>query len=287
MTGDLKWLVVGSNGMLGTELINLLTGRDVIGLDLPEVDITDPVSTDSAVEGFDIVVNCAAWTAVDEAETHEAAAFRVNALGPSNLASSCRRHGNRMVQISTDYVFDGESALPYAEDALPNPLSAYGRTKLAGEWATRAALPDGSWVLRTAWLYGANGPNFVKTMASLERQRGELAVVDDQRGQPTWARDLAGRIVAAVDRDVPPGIYHATNGGETTWWGFARMIFELLGAEPDRITPTTTDQFPRPAHRPANSTLAHERWREVGIEPMRSWQDALKEAWQDGLLASE
>ena len=287
MARDVKWLVVGANGMLGSELTSLLASRDMVGLDLPEIDITDATSTDSAVAGFDIVVNCAAWTAVDDAETRESAAFRVNALGPSNLADACARHGSRMVQISTDYVFDGESTSPYVEDAAPNPLSAYGRTKLAGEWGTRAALPNGSWVLRTAWLYGANGPNFVKTMAKLEQERDQLAVVDDQRGQPTWARDLAGRIIEIVDRDVPPGVYHATNSGETTWWGFARTVFELLGADPDRVTPTTTDQFPRPAHRPANSTLSHDRWRDVGMEPLRPWQTALDAAWRDGLLDSE
>ena len=287
MARDLKWLVVGANGMLGSELTSLLAGRDMVGLDLPAIDITDAASTDSAVEGFDIVVNCAAWTAVDDAETRESAAFRVNALGPSNLADACAQHGSRMVQISTDYVFDGEATSPYVEDAAPNPLSVYGRTKLAGEWGTRVALPNGSWVLRRAWLYGANGPNFVKTMANLEQERDQLVVVDDQRGQPTWARDLAGRIIEMVDRDVPPGVYHATNSGETTWWGFARTVFELLGADPDRITPTTTDQFPRPAHRPANSTLSHDRWRDVGMEPLRPWQAALDAAWRDGLLDSE
>ncbi len=281
---DNKWLIVGANGMLGSELVRLLAERDTVGLDLPEIDITDPASVSQALTGFDVVVNCAAWTAVDDAEANEAAAFRVNAIGPANLARACAHEGSKLLQISTDYVFDGTTDTPYAVDAVPNPQSAYGRTKLAGEWAVRSELPGASWVLRTAWLYGAFGPNFVKTMVALEQQREQLSVVDDQRGQPTWAADLAKQIVSVVDADVPSGTYHATNAGETTWFGLTRSIFELLGADPERVKPTTTDQFPRPAHRPANSTLSHDRWAQVGLEPMRSWQSALEDAWRGGLV---
>lgn len=270
--------------MLGTELMAQLATRDVVGLDLPEIDITDAASLTTALAGFDIVVNCAAWTAVDDAEANEATAFRVNAVGPANLARACAAHGAKLVQISTDYVFDGDDEAAYPVDAAPNPRSAYGRTKLAGEWAVRAELPESSWVLRTAWLYGEFGPNFVKTMVALEQQREQLSVVDDQRGQPTWACDLARQIVRVVDAGVPAGIYHATNGGETTWFGLTRAIFELLGTDPDRVLPTTTDQFPRPAHRPANSVLSHDRWAEVGLEPMRPWHDALVAAWRGGIV---
>ena len=277
-----RWLVVGAKGMLGTEVMRLLDGRNVTGVDLPAIDITDTNSVDAVVTDVDVVVNCAAYTAVDDAETNEAIAFRVNSVGPANLARRCRAIGARMVQISTDYVFDGTAADPYSEQADPNPQSAYGRTKLAGEWAVRAELPDNYWILRTAWRYGEFGPNFVKTMVGLEKSRPELSVVDDQRGQPTWARHVAQRIIDVVDSDVPSGIYHATSSGATTWFGFTRSIFELLGADPNRVQPTTTDAFPRPAPRPANSVLGHAEWARVGFDPLPDWRQALADAWQTG-----
>ena len=277
-----RWLVVGASGMLGKQLTELLSARDVRGIDLPDIDITDEGSVEAALKHADIVINCAAFTAVDDAETREAAAFTVNAVGPANLARACARNGSQLVQISTDYVFDGTASAPYSEDATPAPKSAYGRTKLAGEWAVRSLLPDASYILRTAWLYGAHGPNFVATMAKLEGLRDTLDVVDDQRGQPTWAGDLAQRIVATVDAGAPAGIYHATASGQTTWYGLARRVFELLGADPDRVRPTTTEKFPRPAPRPANSVLAHAGWVGTGLEPMRNWQTALDDAWTNG-----
>lgn len=282
----MRWLVVGSNGMLGSELMRELADRPAKGLDLPEIDITDPASVSRAVVDVDVVVNCAAWTAVDDAESKEAAAFLVNAVGPANLARQCASSGARLVHVSTDYVFDGAQPTPYAEYSAPGPASAYGRTKLAGEWAVRAELPADFLIMRTAWLYGAGGPNFVKTMASLEKQRETLSVVDDQRGQPTWARHLAQQIVRAVDARVPAGIYHATSSGATTWYGFTRAIFELIGTDPDRVQPTSTQSFPRPAPRPANSVLGHDKWETVGLEPLPDWRDALNQAWAAGGLDS-
>ena len=276
---DARWLVIGHLGMLGTDVMHELASRDVTGIDRPDIDITDAASVDAVLSGFDVVVNCAAYTAVDEAETHEGTAFLVNAVGPATVARACARTGARLVHISTDYVFSGDATSPYPEDELPAPRSAYGRTKAAGEWAVRSELPDHSLILRTAWLYGAHGPNFVRTMIGLESQRDTLSVVDDQRGQPTWSADLAGRIVESVDRDIPAGIYHATSSGETTWWGLTRRIFELLGADPERVQPTTTDAFPRPAPRPAYSVLGHRRWAEVGMAPLRDWAEALDAAW--------
>ena len=280
-----RWIVVGAAGMLGTELMAELTGRDVRGLDLPTIDIVDPASVADQIVDVDVVVNCAAWTAVDDAESNEGTAFAVNAVGPANLARQCATVGAKMLQISTDYVFDGRDPNPYSEDASANPASAYGRTKLAGEWAVRAELPNDYWILRTAWLYGAAGPNFVKTMVSLEQQRETLAVVNDQHGQPTWARHLAQQIVRTVDANAPVGIYHATSSGATTWWGFTRAIFELLGADPTRVNPTTTDSFPRPAPRPENSVLAHGAWERAGISALPNWHDALVDAWAAGGLA--
>ena len=163
--GSGRWLVVGAGGMLGRDLHAALADREVTALDRASLDITDALAVTAAVAGHSVVVNCAAWTAVDDAETQEAAAFAVNAVGPANLARACAATGAALVQVSTDYVFRGDATAPYAEDAETAPRSAYGRTKLAGEWAVQAALPDRSWVVRAAWLYGEHGPNFVATMA--------------------------------------------------------------------------------------------------------------------------
>ena len=182
------------------------------------------------------------------------------------------------MHISTDYVFAGDATEPYAEDAPPAPRSAYGRTKLAGEVAVREALPDRGFIVRTAWLYGVHGANFVKTMLALEATKPEISVVDDQRGQPTWSRDLARQIVMMIDADAPPGIYHGTSSGETTWFGFTREIYRLIGADPQRVHSTTTDAFPRPAPRPAYSVLGHDRWAELATPPIRDWREALAEA---------
>ena len=277
-----RWLVVGCDGMLGQDLVVALgespDAREVTAVDRDVVDIIDPGACLEAVTGQDLVVNVAAWTAVDDAETHEAQAFSVNAVGAANLARACSAAGARMVQVSTDYVFAGDATSPYAEDAPLAPRSAYGRTKAAGEWAVRTYLPSASWVVRTAWLYGAHGPNFVKTMAQLAAERDTVSVVDDQRGQPTWTVDLARAIVRLVEAEAPFGTYHATSSGETTWFGFAQAIFAELGLDPARVRPTTTDAFPRPAPRPAYSVLGHEAWSRAGLPGLRDWRQALTEA---------
>lgn len=276
-SAEARWLVVGAGGMLGRDLVAALEGRPVTAANRAALDVTDPTATLAAVAGHDVVVNCAAWTAVDDAETHEAAAYAVNAVGAANLARACAATGASLVQISTDYVFPGDATEPYAEDAPTAPRSAYGRTKLAGEWAVRALLPDGSWVVRTAWLYGEHGPSFVATMRRLMAERDTLDVVDDQHGQPTWTRDLAAQVVALVDAGAPAGTYHGTNAGGTTWCGLARRVFERSGADPSRVHATTTDAFPRPAPRPAWSVLGHDGWARAGLAPMRPWQQALDE----------
>jgi len=277
-----RWLVVGAAGMLGQDLVTALGetpgAHEVTAVDRDEVDIIDPDACLEIVAGHDLVVNVAAWTAVDEAESHEAQAFSVNAVGAANLARASSVARARMVQVSTDYVFAGDATTPYAEDAPLAPRSAYGRTKAAGEWAVRTHLPSASWVVRTAWLYGAHGPNFVKTMARLAAERDTVAVVDDQRGQPTWTVDLAHAIVRMVEAEAPFGIYHGTSGGETTWFDFARAIFAELGLDPARVSPTTTQAFPRPAPRPAYSVLGHEAWGHAGLAALRDWRLALTEA---------
>lgn len=278
-----RWLVVGANGMLGHDLMEVVAaaGHQVVGLDLPDIDITQAASVAAALDRVtpDVVVNAAAYTAVDAAESNEDLALRVNGTGPGVLAQAAAvRPGVRLVHISTDYVFAGDAATPYAEDAAPAPRSAYGRTKAAGEAAVLDALPDRGTIVRTAWLYGVHGPNFVRTMLALEATRPGVSVVDDQRGQPTWSHDLAEQIVALVDSGAPAGVYHGTSSGETTWFGFTREIYRLIGADPDRVQPTTTAAFPRPAPRPAYSVLGHDRWAEVGLAPIRDWREALAQA---------
>ncbi len=270
----MRWLIVGSYGMLGQDLVARLEadGEKVTAVDRDSLDITSPAATLDAVPGHDVVVNCAAFTAVDAAEEQEAAAFAVNAVGPANLARAAGRHGARMVHISTDYVFDGVATSPYAEDAPPAPRSAYGRTKAAGEWAVRAMAPD-HLVVRTAWLYGAHGNCFPKTMARIARSGGPLSVVTDQVGQPTWTVDLVDLVVRLVNAGAPAGTYHGTASGETSWFEFAREVVQRAGLDPAIVGGTTSDAFIRPAPRPAYSVLAHGALTAIGLAPIADWRE--------------
>ena len=283
----MRVLVTGANGQLGSELVALYrarSGDSVLGVDLPDVDITSDASVGAVFSSFspDVVINCAAWTAVDAAEENEAGALAVNGEGPRVLARACRAAGAWLVQISTDYVFSGEATSPYAEDATPDPRSAYGRTKLAGELAVIEELPDSHYIVRTAWLYGHQGNNFVKTMLRLESERETIDVVDDQVGQPTYAADLAAQIVELLDARPAAGTFHGTNSGDVSWHGFTQEIFRLIGADPARVIAVTSEQFVRPAPRPAYSVLGHRRWAEAGLPEMRDWREALTEAMQRG-----
>ncbi len=275
----MRVLVTGSNGQLGSALISRFVARGdaIVGMDLPELDITQPGSVSAAFASVepDVVLNCAAWTAVDDAEEHEDVAMAVNGFGPGLLAGACAATGAWLVQVSTDYVFSGDDVGPYAEDAEPNPQSAYGRTKLAGELAVREVLPDRHYIVRTAWLYSPHGANFVKTMLRLANERETVSVVDDQIGQPTSADDLADQIIRLLDARPPAGTFHATNAGTASWFEFAQAIFQLAGHDPTRVVATSSAEFIRPAPRPANSVLGHEHWAEVGLEPMRDWRAAL------------
>lgn len=270
----MRWLVVGAAGMLGTDLVRVLGEHDetVDGIDRAALDVTDPAATLEAVRGYDVVVNCAAYTAVDAAETDEAAAFAVNAVGPANLARATAAAGARLVQISTDYVFDGAAERDYAADAPVAPRSAYGRTKLAGEWAAQAGSAD-VLVVRTAWLYGAHGGCFPKTIARVARERGGLDVVDDQVGQPTWTVDLAELVVALVGAQAPAGVYHGTASGRTSWHGFARAVVGAAGLDEEIVRPTTSEAFTRPAPRPAFSVLDHGTVRAAGVAPIGDWRE--------------
>ncbi|MCW2571312.1 MAG: dTDP-4-dehydrorhamnose reductase [Frankiales bacterium] len=292
---SLALLVTGAGGQLGDDLLDQVrSARDVFarGLTRKDLDVTDAFAVQDMVVGWDrivrsdnpdhrlVVVNCAAYTAVDAAEEDEETAFAVNAAGPALLATACAKAGARLIHVSTDYVFPGDAERPYDVEDETGPKGAYGRTKLAGELAVREILPAASHVVRTAWLYGASGQNFVKTMVRLERERETVSVVDDQRGSPTWSRDLAAGLLALAGSNVPAGTLHATNRGETTWHGFTQAIFEELGADPTRVQPTTSDAFPRPAPRPPYSVLSPRAWDAAGLPPLQDWRSALSEAFR-------
>jgi dTDP-4-dehydrorhamnose reductase len=280
----MRVLITGASGMLGRDLQAAFAGREVTALGRADLDVTDASATREAVAGHDVVINAAAYTKVDDAETHEDEAFAVNATGPANLAAAAAATGARLVQVSTDYVFDGSATSPYPEDGPYAPISAYGRTKAEGERLALAANPGRTFVVRTAWLYGAHGPNFAKTMLKIADSKDTWSVVDDQVGQPTWTGDLAGQIVALIDADAPGGVYHGTNAGRVSWYGFARAVLEEAGLDPERITPTDSSAFVRPAPRPAYSVLGHDGWAAAGLAPMRDWREALHAAVAAGVL---
>lgn len=278
------YLLTGASGMLGTDLLRMLDGREVTALGRAELDITDAVAVSAAVAGHDVVINAAAYTKVDDAETDEEAAYAVNATGAAHLAAASAAHGARFVQFSTDYVFAGDATAPYAEAEPVAPVGAYGRTKAAGEKLAMAANPD-TLIVRTAWLYGEHGANFAKTMLRLAASNGTVSVVTDQVGQPTWTLDLARQVVAALDADAPAGIYHGTNSGEGSWYDFTRAIFSAAGLDPERVLPTDSSTFARPAPRPAYSVLGHGSWTLAGLKPMRDWHDAIADAVHTGAIA--
>ncbi|MDQ2637702.1 MAG: dTDP-4-dehydrorhamnose reductase, partial [Actinomycetota bacterium] len=218
---------------------------------------------------------------------HEDEAYAVNATGPANLAAAAGNVGAKLVQLSTDYVFDGSATTPYGEATPYAPISAYGRTKAAGERFALDRNPEATYIVRTAWLYGAHGPNFAKTMLKLADTKDTWSVVDDQVGQPTWTADLAQQIVSLLDADAPAGVYHGTNSGRASWFDFARAVLEEAGLDPNRITPTDSSAFVRPAPRPSYSVLGQGAWSSAGLTPMRDWREALADAAQHGVLTSE
>ena len=260
--------------MLGQDMVGVLerAGQDVTATDRDVLDITDGAQVFDAVRGHDVVVNCAAWTAVDDAELHEPAAFDINAIGAARLARAAAQHGSRLVQISTDYVFPGDASSPYDESAPLGPRSAYGRTKAAGEWAVAAECAD-HLIVRTAWLYGAGGRCFPKTIARLARERDHLDVVDDQVGQPTWTADLADLVLRLVAAEAPSGTYHGTSTGATSWFDFARAVVGAAGLDPAMIRPATSAAASGPAPRPAYSALGHDALARAGVASIGDWRE--------------
>lgn len=280
---QMKWLIVGGDGQLGRAMQAELfkTGVEVYSFNRKQLDITNESEIFRIFNEIqpNVVLNAAAWTNVDGAERAETVAREVNAIAPGLLAKASSVVDSKFVHISTDYVFSGISNEPWAETAVPAPVSAYGRTKVEGERLVQDCYGDGSFIVRTAWLYSQWGQNFVKTMVRLALQETKTVdVVSDQIGQPTSAVDLASQIRKMIDRDIAPGIYHGTNSGQATWFEFAQHIFEFSGADPDRVIPGGSSSYIRSAKRPVYSVLGHDRWVEVGMEPMQDWRQALKVA---------
>ncbi|MPZ84062.1 MAG: dTDP-4-dehydrorhamnose reductase [Actinophytocola sp.] len=292
---SLALLVPGGSGQLGREFVaRAPADYEVRAPGSAELDITNAGAVIEAVKTLaaaaaeaalaPVVINAAAYTGVDAAESDRSKAFAVNADGPRLLAAACSAHQVPLVHVSTDYVFAGDADRPYRTDDPLEPRSVYGATKAAGE---EAVLGSGAqaWVVRTAWVYGAYGANFVKTMARLAGERDTVSVVDDQRGSPTWTGDLAPGLLELAGRVVSDGpaarILNATGGGVTTWFGLAGAVYDELGLDPERVKPCGSDEFPRPAPRPAYSVLSDEEWRSAGLTPLRPWREALTAAFAE------
>jgi dTDP-4-dehydrorhamnose reductase len=281
--------IVGAGGMLGGALVRELEDFPVSAGTRETADLTRPETLEAFITPGSIVINAAAYTQVDAAEEERDAAFATNAAGVANLATIAKAKNARVIHVSTDYVFDGVAREPYGEDSPTNPATVYGASKLAGEKFLRETLPDGSVIVRTAWLYGVPGSSFPATILRAAQTRDTLQVVTDQIGQPTWTRDVARLIRSLLESSVTSGVFHATNAGQASWWEFARRLFELAGWDPDRVLPTTSETFVRPAPRPAWSVLGHGNWEKNGLLAPRHWREALDEAWDTELhtLVSE
>jgi len=275
----MRILVTGAAGMLGHDLVPVLSrSHQVRGIDLGDLDITDR----TAVAGFiraerpEVVIHTAAYTNVDAAETDPAPAKAVNSRGAENVASACRETGARMILISTDYVFDGEKRAPYLESDRPNPVNEYGRSKLEGEILARRALPTVT-VVRTAWLYGAGGENFITKILAGAGKASRLQVVSDEVGSPTWTVDLSSALNRLIECGVSGPLYHLAGAGACSRYEFATELFSLLGIKDCRLEPVGKESFPTPARRPAYSVLSSERLGLENIEPLRHWREALNE----------
>lgn len=278
------WLLLGADGQLGRSLQDVLTasGIEFVAAGRAVADITDIASVESSVENMtpSVIVNMAAWTDVDGAESHRDEAFLVNATGAENVAKVAAVNALPLVHISTDYVFDGTQTTPYRTDDATNPLSVYGASKRQGELLVQAAHPQGAWIVRTAWLYSQYGKNFARTIARKGLTGDNLSVVNDSFGQPTSALALARQIVALVATNPPAGVFHGTNSGKATWHEFASAI---VGPIPNHgsVAPVSSSAFPTVAVRPTYSVLDHTQWSANGIVDMPHWRESLEEIRSD------
>lgn len=274
----MKILVLGHKGMLGTDLVATLGGaHDVIGKDIEDFDISSASDCRHVIDeaGADVVINAAAYTNVDGCETDKAGCFSVNADGVKNLSLACREPGSRLIHFSTDYVFDGTKGAPYTEDDACNPINTYGRSKLKGEEYLRE-FSDNYILLRTAWLYGDNGRNFVRAIVEKAEETGELEVVDDQTGSPTCTVDLAAAVKVLIEGDYR-GVFHVTNRGTCSWYQFALKILEYRGMDNVRVVPIKSTKLAGRAPRPAYSVLSCRKFADATHRTMRFWQIALKD----------
>ena len=277
----MRILVTGCNGQLGNEIQLLeMTNpqHSYFNTDVAELDITDETAinqfvSDNAIDG---IVNCAAYTAVDKAEDNQELCRKLNTVAPGYLAAAIETRGGWMIQVSTDYVFDGTNHTPYTENDPTCPNSVYGATKLEGELAVQKACKK-TMVIRTAWLYSTFGNNFVKTMIRLGKEKPELGVIFDQIGSPTYARDLAVAIFAAISQGIVPGIYHFSNEGVISWYDFTMAIHRLAGITTCHVRPLHTAEYPTPAHRPHYSVLDKTKIKQVYHLEIPYWEESLKE----------
>jgi dTDP-4-dehydrorhamnose reductase len=273
----MKILIIGSEGMLGHDLVEILSAdHEVSTTTIWTLDITDINKTIETVKDInpDVVINAAAFTDVDGSETKPDLAYQVNAIGTRNVAVACREANSALVYICTDYVFDGTKGSSYYEYDQTNPLGVYGKTKHLGEVYIRDLL-NKFYIVRTSWLYGYNGPNFVTTMLKLAETHDSLSVVGDQIGSPTYTVDLAKAIAQLIEKPTY-GIYHVTNSDHCSWFEYAQLIFEIAGKDV-QCTPVTTEEFGSPAPRPKYSVLENYNWKMEGFPKMRSYKEALKE----------
>jgi len=276
-----KILLLGHRGMLGSDLLLQLERKhEVTGLDMDEIDISVQAQCRKAIDENtpDIVVNAAAYTNVDGCEKEKDLCFAVNAEAVKNIAESCRGKNIRLVHFSTDYVFDGNGKEPYAEDSLCHPVNVYGASKLAGERYLQA-LSNNYILIRTAWLYGKNGKNFVRTILEAARTKNKLEVVDDQIGSPTYTKDIAAAVDLLIERNIT-GIFHITNRGSCSWFQFAEKILQDAGIAGVKVLPIKSDQLSRPAKRPHYSVLSMQKFIRVTGKTMQPWQLALQDYLQ-------
>ena len=279
----MTWLIVGATGQLGNAFSAVLTERKIefVGWGSKDLDIRSTSKTLEQIRELSpsIIVNAAAWTDVDGAESNFDASHKVNVDGARNLVLAAKDIGSVFVHLSTDYVFSGVGSRPWREDDVREPNSVYGKTKLAGENEVLSKYSEGSFIFRTAWLYSQWGKNFAKTMTKLALEdSNEVRVVSDQVGQPTFVIDVACQIVDSLVKNLPFGIYHSTNSDKASWFEFTQEIFRLASADVSRVIPVPTSEFPRPAKRPPYSVLGHDAWTKSSVPAMRDWRIALKEA---------
>ncbi|MDR2966336.1 MAG: dTDP-4-dehydrorhamnose reductase [Methanobacteriaceae archaeon] len=275
----MKILITGYKGMLGSDLVNILKNEDQHELILTDVEELDITNIEELREMFkkekpEMIINVAAYTDVDGCETNRELAYNVNSIGPKNLAIVSNEIGAKLLHISTDYVFSGNNTIPYIEEDKTDPQSYYGLTKLQAEEFIKETMKN-YFIIRTAWLYGINGKNFVKTMLNLAKDNLEISVVNDQRGSPTFTCDLASAICELIKTDKY-GIYHVTNANDCTWYDFAKNIFELANIDV-KVKAIATEKYPTPAKRPKYSVLSHEKWNNSGFKPLRNYKDALND----------